>query len=452
VGEASKYWQFFKLGAAGAPQMKELIAVKAFFQAQFLTGAELPPQTTVQRRLMDLIQSEEGSLAEQSLRCYISHQIVQNCRLLGTQFGRLHGFTDHDLLPFVLDDDGKGTNRSYTSLALQVLKTFDPGKGSLNTWVARYVKQNSDLRRFLSQQGVCLLSDWAILNDTSLARLRRVLTEFSHWTFAEVEAACALVKNYHAVYREDRLQQGLRTVCLPPTPEQLERIAQLNPTVPAGRVLSQLQTIARQLRQNRVAVQGGLLPSVSIDDPVTSEKINKLPNETNDEQNEFLTVYRQDFQRCLDQALAEVTNDRIAKLQAQRKPKHDLFLKALFLFICRGETMTGIAAKVGLSRQCEVSRLLKLRDLRADVRHHLLLSLRDRLLVKAQEYATSERLQALDKQIDTILDAQITHLLDEAASESQKPIRSAPQSLFYRRLCTYLDTLIDPLEIHATHD
>jgi hypothetical protein len=451
VGETSKYWQFFRLGVAGAPQMEELIAVKTFFQAQFLTEAELPPHTTMQRRLMDLMQSEERSLAEQSLRCYISHQVVQNCRTLGTQFGRLHGFTDHDLLPFVLDDDGKWTNRSYASLALQVLETFDPSKGSLNTWVARYVKQNPDLRRFLLQQGVCLLSDWAILNDTSLTRLRRILTEFSHWTFVQVEAACTLVENYHAVYREDRLQQGLRTACPPPTPGQLERIVQMNPTISVG-ILSQLQTIASQLRQNRVAVQGGLLPSVSIDDPVTSEKINRLPSETNDEQNEFLTVYRQEFQRCLDQVVAKVTNDRIAKLQSQRKPKHDLFLRALFLFICRGETMTGIAPQVGLSQQYEVSRLLQLRDLRTDVRHHLLLSLRDRLLVKAQQYATPERLQTLDEQIDTILGDQITHLLDEAASESQKPIRTAPQSLLYRRLCTYLDTLIAPLETHATHD
>lgn len=297
MGSASNYWRLVRLDGTGYRKVEDVAIAKTFFYHQFaeLTGQPDVPNIAIQRTLLQLMQSERASLrssdqsaAEYCLRCFISQQIEQVCVQLEVKFGARHGFSRYDLFPFVLGDEGHWRARrrgstQYQSLASEILQTFDPSRAGLSTWVMRQVRHHRELRAFLHEHGVYLATDWGILNDTSPEQLRSVLAEFYGLTSAEIEPACAVLRGYHQIYRRDRLQKrqlGLlrgKEVCLPPTPDQLMRIAQylqeqdvpLQSVLPqsSDSIVSNLQLIATKLRQYRLHKLGKPLMAESLDRP-----------------------------------------------------------------------------------------------------------------------------------------------------------------------------------------
>jgi hypothetical protein len=246
----ARYWKLVRLDATGHRKVQELPDAKAFFQATFPEDSlNLTPQA-IQTQLLDMSRSNDP-IATLCLRCFISNQIEQVCIQLEQQFGLNHGFTRQDLFALVLDDDGKvrpaGANQ-YVSTAQSILQTFEVSKGSLSTWTIRLVKHHRELNQFLLESGVCLLSDWAILNDTNANKLRRVLSQFHQSSDYEILEAASLLDAYHAVYRADRMQQrqaGVKGSCPPPSEEQLQRMQQeLGSSVSTRGILVQLQRLA----------------------------------------------------------------------------------------------------------------------------------------------------------------------------------------------------------------
>lgn len=369
MGSASKYWQLVKLDSTGERRIEVIISAKTYFQQQFPEWNEQAEvsDALIQRQLWQLRQNEKIStqnhfLAESCLRCYISHQIERTCRDLGTKFGSRNGFTYEDMLPYVLDDVGRSLNwvqsHSYQSLATTILQTFNPAKGSLNTWIMHHVNQQPELKRFLLQHGIYLASDWAILNDTTPKQLQRILTEMYHLTPIEVQQSCELLQSFHAVYREDRLQQrlaGVQERCQIPTPDQLVRMANVSPqtnyTLNIEIILSQLQVIATKLRRYRISARGGSVPAVSVDQPEMQPMIERLQSSQDDEEHiEFLKFYQKQFLYCLDQAISQVISNFISKLQRKHSASAQSFLTALDLFHCQGQSMSDIAPQIGFKK------------------------------------------------------------------------------------------------------
>ncbi|HEY9893618.1 MAG TPA: hypothetical protein V6D37_17845 [Candidatus Sericytochromatia bacterium] len=100
-----------------------------------------------------------------------------------------------------------------------------------------------------------LVSDWAILNDTTSRKLRKMAVHF--YTDIEIEQMSHLLESYHAIYRHNLLQlrrQGYRGKSPLPTTPQLQQIAQDLQSKSAQnyspqQVMEQLQEIAQKLRQ-----------------------------------------------------------------------------------------------------------------------------------------------------------------------------------------------------------
>jgi hypothetical protein len=467
VALVSKYWEFVKLDSSSNRRVEMVSVAQNYLQEQFPGLTEIS-DVAIQRHLSLQMRSDEKAnagdayLAEVCLRCYISHQVYRVCLDLATKFGCRNGFSCQDLLPFVLDDEVLLTvqvnqklkniqqKSAYQSLATTVLKTFDPVKGSLNTWVNRYVKQQSELKKFLLQHGVFLVSDWALLNDTNSKEMQRILTNMYGLTALEIEQTCELLRSYHGIYREERLLSRITGSTLPcqvPTSEQLLRISQ-HLQGETGRVLSgdgvlrQLQAIATKLRRYRIAAQGGSVSSVSLDQPEMQPLVeSSISKQEDEEQIEFLQLYQNQFIESLDEAIAQVTEDFIMKLRQKRKFVEQSFITALHLFHCQGESMSQIAPQIGLTKQFEVTRLLKLNELRADIRQRLLLILRFKVLEIAKLFTDWQRLQNLDSQVEAILEEQIVGIIQEAESEVKNPVRNqALKGILSRRLCHYLDS------------
>ncbi|NEQ96231.1 MAG: hypothetical protein F6K30_05840 [Cyanothece sp. SIO2G6] len=155
--------------------------------------------------------------------------------------------------------------------------------------------------------------------------------------------------------------------------------------------------------------------------------------------NEMMALYQQAFDRSLDQAIQTVVEQRVATLGKRKGKRDQLFLQGLALFHGQGLTMTEIAPHLGYERQDKVSFLLKLKDLRADVRHELLQQLREQVVAIAQQFVSADQLASLDQRLDAALEAQIGSVMTEAERETSGARNGPLQSRFACRLCHYLD-------------
>ncbi|MFB2917404.1 MULTISPECIES: hypothetical protein [Aerosakkonema] len=480
MGAASRYWKFITIDATGRRKVEEIASAKVFFKQQFPEQIGQPDvgDTILQSQLWRLLlEDSTRGMADICLRCFISHQIEQVCVQLETQFGREHGFTRSDLFPFVLDDDSvlkdreKGGDResNYKSLATEILQSFDPERSSLATWTTRLVKHHQELNKFLLERGVYLISNWAILNDTKPKQLQRIFSEFCRFTPVEIERACILLDSYHAVYRRDRLKSRqsfkadltaklpeslpLRSRCLPPTETQLQQIAQLfraktSQILSGDSVMKELQDMAEYLREYRIYVRGGKPSEESLDVPENRDFVVRIRSdnsgdilEDGEEEAEFLKLYRDSFEKSLDEAVKRAIASRVSLLQRQNSQVSQQFLLALNLFHCQAKSMTEIASLVGLQAQYQVTRLLKLKEFRADVRQQMLKLLRNWVLDRATAYADPEQLQTLSERVDTALDEQITAIIQQAEAEACTAKKTLGKSLFTEKLCQHLEEL-----------
>jgi len=450
------YWTLVKIDAAGNRQTQAISSAKIFFTEVFdtLNNSNISNKDIL-LRLLDLYQDtfvDKSINAQRCLLCFISWEIEKACLNLEKQFGFSGGFTCRDLLPYVLDDDGRlQAKSSYQCFSLEILQSFDIRQSSLSSWTNRKVKQHSGLNKFLLDCGIYLLSDWAILNDTQPKQLERILSQFHSLTVVEIEKNKWLLQSYHQVYRAQRLQQrqsGKTRKCQPPTAKQLQQISDKLNSFSGGKycysnddLITQLQRLAEYLREYRIHVRGGSLAKESIDiadsnnyDYVVTD------NEENNQTSEFLELYRPQFLECLDNALAVVTQSRVNKMQRRDAIKAKKFLTALELFHCQGLSMTEIAKRIEMKAQFQVTRLLKLKEFRADVTNELLTLLKFRVLQLAENYSSLERLQTLESQITISLTEQINNLISEAEVEAAGAKSNSMNSRFASRLCQYLDS------------
>jgi hypothetical protein len=463
MGTASRYWRLIRLDGRGRRIVEVIEEAQTFFRQQFVSPDSQVQDVQIQQRLLELLHDashqQTSQMAQFCLRCFISSQIEQVCLELEAQFGREHGFTRDDLFPFVLSDriENQFLTRqpsAYKSLATEILETFTPGRSSLSTWTKQLVKHQTELNRFLLERGVYLLSDWAILNDTKPKQLQKILTQFYNLAAGEVQQAATLLEGYHAIYRQDRLklrQSGGGGRCLPPTQMQLEQIVgylreKTNLSLYPDAILIKLQKLAEKLRQYRIHARGGASKIESLDLPENRLIAANIPSPAaNDDESEdlaeFLQFYRASFLECLDRAVEKVLSGRISILQSKKPPKTSQFLQALHLFHCQGNSMGEIADQVGLAAQYQVTRLLKLKEFRADIRQHMLNFLRSSVMEKAAIYVKPERLKRLETEVESALDERIAEVMQKAIDEASVAKNRPLTSLFSQRLCQHLDLI-----------
>lgn len=441
-----RYWQLVRLTSAGQPQTLEMATVKPWIEATYadvlldVEGADSKLQKALLAAWQE--QTEGYELAQMSLRCWISHQIRNSCVSLARRYGDRHGFEPADLFPLVLDDDGH-THSTYRPLSLKILDSFDPTKASLSTWCGRLTKSHPALTRLLLEKGIYLASDWAILNDTNLDQVQRILRDYHLCSDFEVDQAVGLLERYQGIYQRDRIlqrQAGQTGRCPEPTPEQLK---QMVPSLSPKTVKAQLKQLASQLRQYRIHVRSGNPRIYQTQDDGELERIVGAANTTLDSEDDaatFLHRYREALEQLLGQTIAQTIAANLARLDSRNPPQNQAYIQGLHLRLCEGVTMAKIASHIGLSSQVQVTRLLNLKRLRSDVRHQLIPSLAAAVRQDVAEMVSADRLRDLDTTLETLLAEQIDTLMADAAAEAQTPKPRLVKSLFAHRLCT---------EIHA---
>ena len=96
---------------------------------------------------------------------------------------------------------------------------------------------------------------------------------------------------------------------------------------------------------------------------------------------------------------------------------------------------------LSFNNQVQITRLLKLKDLRTQIRQ-LTLDNTTRFVYKAAgQHTSAQRLSELKPAIETILTQTIDQIIGEAAAEAQSPQRRQPASRLAVTLCEVVESL-----------
>jgi len=445
----NQYWTLIRLSDRGEGHPQELPQAKALIQQLHPSiadnreiDAEITGDPSFQRQLQQQLLSQANgdfdSPAMLALRCYISHQILIICRDFAKKFGQSHLFSTSDLLGYVLDDSpspssftpgsirSKGQSQPaphYRVRSAQILDKFDPAKASLSTWTKQIIQADRDLNDFFHQQGLRLISDWALLNTATPGKITRLLPGA-----ANLAQTVALLNAYHAVYRQTRLMNGDRGRCKAPTAEQCQAISNAlsaqSISRSAAQVLLDLQALADLIREDDIAIKRGTPPSESLDRPEQQAQLDTLASleasEIEDETpwQQLSDRYQAEFSACLHWAAKDVITKRHQRLKPK---KAEIYPRAMILFYCEGWKMAEIASHLGINDQSGISRLLDLKRFRADLRHQAIAQLQNRLSEIFSPHMSPAQLAKLDHRIDITLGPEIDRLIKAETDEAQTP-------------------------------
>ena len=440
-----KYCVLYQVGV-GNCQGEEKIEAKEFLLQSIpgLDKGEEVPDKEIIRQLWRLYQSNNDKLAELCLRCLISHYLKSHCHNLAEKYGNKHNFTVNDLLPLVLDSKDSSLNHgNNNSLATRILQTFDLEQGSLFGWVKRLVRTDKELKLFLKESGIEEVTNWSLLKEYTPKRLQRILTKSHDYSEPKIQQFTKLLECYHTIYliqiQSARKELGKKTApYIAPDYQQLQQMAgELSTTwkLSADEVLQELENLAqliREYKKNRRA------RNIALNESAVASSTNNI--ELDEEKSQFLTDYRQLLHDCLITAIEEVTEEKFHYLQRKKKKRHQEFIEGLKLFHCQNIPMEQLAELLGLNNHSQVSRLLNLKQFRADIGRRIVVKLLDQVLELAQAYNSPEQLRDLEQFISRSLDEQISTIIQAAEKEASVSKNRVMDSKFSRGICQYLDT------------
>ncbi|MDX2240024.1 MAG: hypothetical protein NW224_05000 [Leptolyngbyaceae cyanobacterium bins.302] len=432
--ETSRYWTLVRLNSAGGHQVNQIPQAHAYLQ-QFFPNlqAEPKPDRVLQRQLVQRFQA--GDLAAGlCLRCYISHVILQECQALVKQFGSYYGFDKAELLSYVLNDEGEIILGSFKPLGYEILEKYNPEVAALSTWAARLVRQNADLKRCLKDYGLLLISDWGLLNDTKPRQLRRILTQYFDEAEAPTNQAVWVHEAYRFVYLPDR--PGSRgEICTEPTAEQLQRMVSyiqttFHQSMSSTMVMACLQWSATRLRQYRLKQQ-----------PKSFQRLEPpAAREDDREMNNFLRDYQQQVLQCLNQSIDIVMKGRSQGTSRRiRVTTVENFLQALNSYYCEGLSQSEIAKKMEVGGQDRIAKLLKLTQLRSEIKLHMFTCLQNYIQAVANVGDDPDQLLAIDAALTEQLDQLIRQ--DQDWGFTTKAHLQQQGSLLGQHICEYLKGL-----------
>ena len=394
------------------------------------------------------------------LRCYVSEPILKACQKIDSLFSGDKSFTYKDLLPFVLNDDGKtpiildsdrktqllldangeAKTSTYKFFTVEVLRTYnaDGSSMSLDNWAYLQTKQNSEVKDFLSEFGFQNLSDWALMNRARPKQIERLSVRDRH-----------LVEVFHAVYRRDRQkhrQAGAKR-CPDPNSDQLQEM--LKSLQQRGVIINtpveltkELKHVATQLRQYDI---WSYREPLEIQNPDTGNYTTRadLPNDSQDEldveQREIIEFLHKQLKSSLVESIKQQISDRLSELQKSRKYANfaNQFIPGLQLYYCQQMPLKDVGLKLGMSSWDQTRRILNPGELLSKVRTRTVQQVIEKILSEAHAKGLTEippkieYLKTVVEQIEAFADAEI---FQEAAEEIRAGKSRSMDSLYAQEL------------------
>ncbi|MBW4478231.1 MAG: hypothetical protein KME54_15540 [Tolypothrix brevis GSE-NOS-MK-07-07A] len=467
MSATSRYWHICRISLKSqrAGYEYSLVPIAEKFCQQKIPGSQT---REMQAFLLSYFYSfnspkvDVATLAEAGfcLRCYISEPILKACKKIDSLFIGDKSFTYRDLLPFVLNDDGKtpiildsdrktqllvdanGETKTSTFkfFTVEVLRTYnaDASSMSLDNWAYLQTKQNTELKDFLSEFGFQHFSDWALMNRVRPKQIQRLSVRDRH-----------LVEVFHSVYRRDRQnhrQAGAKR-CPDPNNTQLQEM--LKSLHQRGVVINtpieltkELKHVATQLRQYDI---WSYREPLEIQDPDTGNYITRvdLPNDSQDEldveRREMIEFLHEQLKTALVESIEQQISHRLSELQKSRKYATfaDQFIPGLQLYYCQQMSLKDVGTKLGMSSWDQTRRILNPGELLSNVRTRTIQQVIEKILAEAHSKGLTEippkieYLKTVVEQIEAFADAEI---FQEAAEEIRAGKSRSLDSLYAQEL------------------
>ncbi|GGA16985.1 hypothetical protein [Okeania sp. KiyG1] len=415
-GSTNNYWTLCKIdltssdvsGSHRGYRQEVLLPVQKQFEIWFPSIAELKKLSSqdnrkIQATLLSHFRSQNSASSKEcsitaglSLRCYISHAIVDACQKLVQEFGDRYPFRLRDVLYLVLTDDGKTKNikqvqensqSSYSYFWEEILRSFNPDQGGLWGWTNLCTRRHSELTRTLWVEfGLSLTTPWAKLN-----KIKRYQMEALSPQERDV------VEAFHGVYRRDRREQGARGKCPEPSESQLQEMR--DRLFPRGVLYNSSDELLEQLKTIAQFLQEQILNPTEI----------SPPSNTSAMELEFLDEHRD---LALMDAIERVLSQRLHKLQksAWYSEFAPDFLPMLRLIYCENKSQSEVARQLNMNNQSQVSRILKLKQMLKQIREQVMEKMLQILLKKAELNSSQGVLDA--NALDSLIEL-LSRYLDE---------------------------------------
>lgn len=463
TNSTKKYWEIYRLSLLDnrGYELQEITKAKKFY-----LESDLIKQQSDKNTLAILLASfhSHSTTAGLCLRCYVSYPILKACQKLSALFSSNYNFSYRDLLPLVLNDDGKrniilaedgktqllitkeGNTQAteYKLFSVEILASYKLNNSSmsLDNWAFLQTKQHPELKKFLAEFGFQHLSDWSMLNRIGVKQLDQLTPSDRN-----------LVEAFHGVYRRDRRQQKgkNRGKCPNPTTEQLKEMLFLLrdrnflfPTPEA--IFTALKKVANLLRQYDI---WSYREPLEVYEPDTGDYTPRkdLPiDNSNDaiarEEQELLDFIQNSLDRALIAAIEQAGNTCVAKLSKSKKYRSfaTKFIQGLELYYCQQMSLKEITSVLEFSSWDQARRVLNPGDFLNCVRTQTVQDLLASILQKSRELGLSETavspnyLQNLSIQIEAFADEAV---FNAATAEIKAGKNRELKSLYAQKVRLY---------------
>lgn len=354
-----------------------------------LAGESEEPSRRLDLALLQASQAAPDPLPLLCLRCRVSHPIEAWLRGTHSRFQQRYGLDLLAMASYGLDDQGdlvlwaRGASRSrtladsgagrqlqaaasqsvpfiYAELAsrdssgrlrsgaagdpavvpevmlpftAEVLRSYDPALCGLSHWARLRIQAHNGLKTYLREHGLLLISDWALLNDSSPRRVRQAWEAFGSGVLT-ADQAVALHAAYLPLFQQAKAAYRARTGRASGWVPDAAFLQVLDPEQEPQRTQEQLLAVARAIRTLRSGdwqwglTQQGLAgdedgsaggdPLELLTDPSSLE-----PDQQDEHSaSELLDLIRQALQRAMDRLLPpELAAER---LRFERSPERQL--------------------------------------------------------------------------------------------------------------------------------
>jgi len=272
----SHYTEIRTLTSQGI-RSKALVQASSYLDAKAHGSDE--PSRSLDNELLEQSQENEDPIPLLCLRCRVSHPLEAWIRTTYKQYHQRYELEMAAMASYALDDQATLTIPTSPSdkkpftyaeirsmpkglispFSAEVLRTYDPHQCGLPHWSRLKLQCNSDLKSYLKQQGLLLISDEALLNDSSSKRVRESWAAFGKGGFTTAQAV-ALHGRYLPLYKQAKELYKANTGKASGWHPDREFLHTLNPNQPTEVTHDQLIAIAKSIR---VLLSGSWQKSIS---------------------------------------------------------------------------------------------------------------------------------------------------------------------------------------------
>ena len=226
------------------------------------------PSRSLDLDLLDASQAAPDPLPLLCLRCRISHALEAWLLATFKAHRDFHGIELPAMASYALDDDGELTIRTgpsetapftYAQIAsmpaglispfsAEVLRSYDSALCGLPHWSRLKIQAHNELKAYFRQHGLLLISDWALLRNSSPTRVRQACAQHVR-SSATIEALCALHGCYGPPYDAAKLSYKQATGKASGWQPDLAFLRALAPDQDPFSTSDQLKAIALAIRQ-----------------------------------------------------------------------------------------------------------------------------------------------------------------------------------------------------------